>query len=181
MNAQQGPWLASASGKIISLLNPDPGQIELEDIATGLANIARFNGQTNQWYSVAEHSIHVAELLPNKLKLQGLLHDATEAYLCDVPSPLKSLLGEAYKAVERRLAAAIGTRFGVELVALDEATKEADLMLLFAERDMLQPGGPDWGWGESTLRYPNLSRQYATPGQARGAFLIRYREYIKLT
>lgn len=175
---QRGPWLASASGKIIDLLNPDPSQFTIEDIATGLSNIARFNGQTNQWYSVAEHSIHVAELLPNHLKLQGLLHDATEAYLCDVPSPLKSMLGEAYKAIERRVAGAISVSLGVDLVDLDKATKEADLMLLFSERDLLQPGGPDWGWGHDTKRYPDLARRYDTPGQARSAFLNMYRSLL---
>lgn len=171
----QGPWLGTASGNVIDLLDPDPSQFTIEDIATGLSNIARFNGQTNQWYSVAEHSIHVSELLPKHLKLQGLLHDATEAYLCDVPSPLKSLLGEAYKAIERRLAGAIGLTLGVDLINLHESTKRADLTMLFSERDMLQPDGPDWGWGNDTPRYPRLCRYYQTPETARAAFLNFYR------
>ncbi len=70
-------WLGTNSGKKVDLLHPDPSQICLEDIAHGLSNLCRFNGQINRFFSVAEHSMYVAALVPNRYKLQAILHDAT--------------------------------------------------------------------------------------------------------
>jgi hypothetical protein len=178
---ERGPWLASASGKIIDLLNPDPSQFTIEDIATGLSNIARFNGQTNMWYSVAEHSIHVAELLPNGMKILGLLHDASEAYICDVPSPLKWLLGDAYRDVESRLQGAIGEALGLgrALVDLPRVVKQADAVLLYSEKELLQPEGIQWPYADPVLRYPGLARRYTYPEPARVAFMKMYGELTK--
>lgn len=172
----QNPWLGTVSGKVIDLIEPDPAQITIEDIATGLSKVARFNGQTTEWYSVAEHSIHVAELVPNDYKLEALLHDSAEAYLCDVPTPLKALLGDSYRAVERRLLSAIGEALGVSLTCLSAQVKQADAILLYSERDLLQPGAPDWGHGHDQLRFPNLKRVYSTPDNAKQAFVNYYRK-----
>lgn len=170
-------WLGTKSGKKIDLLNPDPKQITIEDIATGLSNVARFNGQVKDWYSVAEHSIHVAELLPNGMKILGLLHDASEAYICDVPSPLKWLLGDAYRDVERRLQGAIGEALGLgqSLVDLPRVVKQADAVLLYSEKELLQPEGIQWPPAAPVLRYPRLIREYRTPSEARVAFMAKYR------
>src|SRR5690554_4041634 len=72
--------ISTRSGRNVSLLNPSAGQIEIGDIAHGLAHQCRFNGQTSKFYSVAQHSVLVAFILPAELKLAGLLHDAAEAY-----------------------------------------------------------------------------------------------------
>lgn len=168
----QGPWVGTNTGKRVSLMDPQPDQITIEDIATGLSNVCRFNGQIDMWYSVAEHAIHVAELLPKEFQLQGLLHDATEAYICDVPTPLKGLLGEAYAAVEVRMARAIGRKFGLDLVNLPMPVLQADRVMVVSERDLLQRSPHKWGPEyENVLRYPGITRRYSTPQQARTAFL----------
>src|SRR5687768_10005799 len=100
-------WLGTNAGNVIDLIDPKPDQITIEDIAAGLSKVCRFNGQIKDWYCVAEHSAHVAELVPNQLKLIALLHDASEAYLCDVPTPLKRALGDVYSDIEARVTAAI--------------------------------------------------------------------------
>lgn len=150
-------WLGTNTGRVIDLLEPDPSQIHIEDIVNNLSNVCRFNGQLKQFYSVLQHSIHVAELVPNELKMQALLHDASEAYICDVPTPLKRMLGDSYRDVERRIMQAIGTALGVELTELDPLVKEADRIMLYAERDALQMKPIVWPGHEPSLKYPNFT------------------------
>lgn len=138
-------WLGTVSGKKIDLLNPDPQQITLEDIAFALDNIPRFNGHTTQPWTVLDHSVAVARLVAPHLRLQALLHDASEAYICDMPSPLKRLIGAAYVDVERRIQGAIGWKFGVSLVELDDAVKQADAIMLMTEHQYFQPAALQWG------------------------------------
>jgi len=85
-------WIQTISGRKFPLAEPDPNQIDIEDIAHALSMLCRFNGHCTQFYSVAEHSMHVSHEISNDLALAGLLHDAAEAYLGDVPSPLKKEL-----------------------------------------------------------------------------------------
>ena len=175
-----GPWVGTNTGNYISLINPNPDEITIEDIATGLSNVCRFNGQLKMWYSVAEHSIHVAKLVPKQYKLQALLHDATEAYICDVPTPLKRMLGDAYSLVEERLAGAIGEKFGVNLTDLPAVVNQADRVMVVSERDAFQYSPRTWGPEyEEALRYPDMHRLYATPAAAREAFLRKFRQYTK--
>jgi len=89
------PAVSTKSGRRVALLNPSPSQIVIGDIAHGLAHQCRFNGQTSKFYSVAQHSVLVASILPRELRLAGLLHDASETYLGDVVQPLKELLPKA--------------------------------------------------------------------------------------
>ncbi len=110
------------SGRRLDLLDPTPVDIEIEDIAHGLAFVARWNGQTagDFAYSVAEHSLLVEELFgrivpkaPVKWRLAALLHDAPEYVIGDMISPVKSAVGPDYGALDDRLAAAIHIRFGL--------------------------------------------------------------------
>ncbi len=110
------------SGRRLDLLDPTPVDIEIEDIAHGLAFVARWNGQTagDFAYSVAEHSLLVEELFrliapkaPVKWQLAALLHDAPEYVIGDMISPVKSAVGPDYGALDDRLAAAIHIRFGL--------------------------------------------------------------------
>ena len=87
------------SGWCIDLLSPAKELIQIEDIAHGLALQCRFNGACMKFYSVAQHSIKVAELLPPELQLEGLLHDAAEAYTGDITRPMKAVLGAGYLPV----------------------------------------------------------------------------------
>ncbi|HLN08598.1 MAG TPA: HD family hydrolase [Xanthobacteraceae bacterium] len=110
------------SGRRLDLLDPSPLDIEIEDIAHGLARVARWNGQTRgaHIFSVAQHTLLVEQLArqlaPNpdrRLRLAVLLHDAPEYVIGDMISPFKAVLDDAYKAVEARLLAAIHRRFGL--------------------------------------------------------------------
>ena len=115
-------WQRMLSGRRLDLLDPTPIDIEVEDIARGLAFVARWNGQTQGAfaYSVAEHSLLVEELFaridpkaPVKWKLAALLHDAPEYVIGDMISPVKAAVGPGYSALDDRLAAAVHLRFGL--------------------------------------------------------------------
>jgi hypothetical protein len=113
------------SGRRLDLLDPAPLDIEIEDIAHGLAFVARWNGQTSgDWpYSVAEHSLLVEDLfsrmnpaLPPRWRLAALLHDAPEYVIGDMISPVKAAVGPGYKALDERLSAAVHLRFGLPAI-----------------------------------------------------------------
>ena len=126
------------SGRRLDLLDPSPLDVELEDIAHGLARVARWNGQTigEHIYSVAQHSLLVEALarrqvadLDDGWRLAALLHDAPEYVIGDMISPFKAAIGESYKLVEARLMAAIHLRFGLPVdkpKALEKLIKDAD-------------------------------------------------------
>lgn len=142
-------WTQTYSGKALDLLNPQPEQIHIDDIARGLSHVNRFSGQTGHPYSVAQHSQLVMMLLkyaghPVEVQLQGLLHDATEAYLADVPKPLKDLLPQ-YQEIEARLNAVIMAKFGLD-AELHPAVKEMDLRAVRGEAWMLLGGPPLGDW-----------------------------------
>jgi 5'-deoxynucleotidase YfbR-like HD superfamily hydrolase len=118
-------WQRMLSGRRLDLLDPTPVDVEIEDIAHGLAFVARWNGQTRgDWpYSVAEHSLLVEEIFgrqnqdaPPKWKLAALLHDAPEYVIGDMISPVKSAVGPGYGALDERLTAAVHLRFGLPAV-----------------------------------------------------------------
>lgn len=136
--------LETWSGLFYEFLDPKPEQIDIGDIAFALSNKARFSGHT-LFYSVAEHSVSVAKRLPKRLQLAGLLHDAAEAYLGDVPSPLKACLPD-FRKIEAINERAIFKKFKVELLLTDWALiKQADLQALYNEAHVLVPSqGKDW-------------------------------------
>jgi 5'-deoxynucleotidase YfbR-like HD superfamily hydrolase len=174
------PVILTATGRYFDLSNPDPASIDIEDIATALSRICRFTGHTRSFYSVAQHSVSVSRLVPPEYALQGLLHDASEAYLGDVSSPLKQLLPD-YRAIEARVEAAIAERFGFYL-PLHPVVKQADLRMLVTERRDLMPqalppyAGVDkqaWYWTES-LEAKTRRIVSQTTYEARLYFLERY-------
>src|ERR1035437_4190899 len=115
-------WQRMLAARMLDLLDPSPLDVEIEDIAHGLARVARWNGQTKgaHIYSVAQHSLLVEALARAKVprldshsRLAVLLHAAPEYVIGDMISPFKAVIGDSYKAVERRLLAAIHLRFGL--------------------------------------------------------------------
>lgn len=104
--------ISTYTGKYLDTRDPQPDQICIEDIAHQLSMQPRFGGRLQDYYCVAQHSIECALLLPMELSLAGLLHDASEAYICDIPSPIKSELPEYY-SIEERIMNAISFKFGV--------------------------------------------------------------------
>lgn len=136
--------LMCPSQTTVDLLEPAPECIHIEDIARGLAHIARFNGSTTVPYSVAAHSVVVSALLgeqSREIQLAGLMHDASEAYLGDVVGPLKRTeLFRDYRALEEAWNVAIERRFGLTRGVMDDGhVKAADQLALAAEMKIFRP------------------------------------------
>lgn len=151
---------------------PTEGRIDdihIEDIAHGLAYQCRFNGQTNQFYSVAQHSLMVAELVPPAYRRAALLHDAAEAYLGDMVKPLKVLL-PAFSEIEDKVTHLIAQHF--ELDFSDYAPiKAADLQALATEkRDLMPHSVEPWSYLKGFEPLPNMIRPL-TPNDAKQLFL----------
>ena len=171
------PWIETQSGIKFHFANPDPSEISIQDIAHSLSKNCRFVGQCSQFYSVAEHSFHVARMLHNlpvEIQIAGLLHDASEAYITDVASPIKQYI-TGYQALEDNLMQAIAKKFNFEY-PLHPAVKVADRAMLSIEAHHLLPSqGNDWtmwGWPE---KRPKVKHEYRpvcmVPDQAAAVFL----------
>ncbi len=143
--AKDRAWQRMLSGRRLDILDPSPLDVELTDIAHGLARVARWNGQTvgDYPFSVAQHSVLVLEIFKvltpdsdSKAKLHALLHDAPEYVMGDIISPFKAAMGGNYKEVENRLLAAVHLRFGLGAMAPGATTKQikrADRQAAFYE------------------------------------------------
>jgi uncharacterized protein len=186
-------WQRMLSGRRLDLLDPSPPDIEIADIAHGLARVARWNGQTSgaHIFSVAQHTLLVEAVMREqtprvdaRVRLAALLHDAPEYVIGDMISPFKAVLGGDYKTVERRLLSAIHIRFGLPAVLepeIERQIKEADKgaayleateLAGFAEAEAKRLFGRDPG-------LPMATRQdYLTPWTAAKAekrFLARFK------
>lgn len=145
MAQQPRAWQRMLSGRRLDLLDPTPVDIEIEDIAHGLAFVARWNGQTQGdfAYSVAEHSLLVETIFgriapgaPPKWRLAALLHDAPEYVIGDMISPVKAAVGPGYSELDVRLEAAVHIRFGLPAkvpVAIKKQIKKADRVSAWME------------------------------------------------
>jgi hypothetical protein len=164
--------LRTVSGRLIDVLAPDPAQITIGDIAHALARLCRFGGHTREFYSVAQHSVLVSHLALADDARFALLHDASEAYLVDVPRPIKttSALG-GYLDVEERLQRAIYDRFGLA-GAVPLSVAIADDWALAAEFRDLLPAHPGDRWSERAGDHPLI--QPLPPAEAERLFLARF-------
>jgi 5'-deoxynucleotidase YfbR-like HD superfamily hydrolase len=186
-------WQRMLSGRRLDLLDPSPLDIEIADIAHGLARVARWNGQTSgaHIFSVAQHTLLVEAVMREQMprvdarfRLAALLHDAPEYVIGDMISPFKAVLGEDYKAVEKRLLSAIHIRFGLPPVLADKITlaiKAADKGAAYLEATEL--AGFEQAEAKRLFgRDPGLSEaareDYLTPWSAAKAekrFLARFK------
>ena len=177
------------SGRRLDLIDPSPMDIEIEDIAHGLARVARWNGQTHgDWtFSVAQHSVMVERLfarqnpdIPRKWRLACLLHDAPEYVIGDMITPFKAMLSAEYGAVEKRLETAVHIRFGLPgdlPESIKKAIKRADKLAAYLEAVQLA------GFSEREARaaiarprvVPNLRIKPQPPREAAEADLRRFR------
>jgi 5'-deoxynucleotidase YfbR-like HD superfamily hydrolase len=166
------PYVSTVSGNRFYPLEPRIDRVSIEDIAHGLAYQCRFNGQTREFYSVAQHSLLVSSLVPTDLRLAALLHDAAEAYLGDMVKPLKVLLPE-FAAIEDKVSAIIADAFQVDFS--DYAPiKRADLIALATEkRDLMPHSAERWAYLDGIA--PVAQRIDAmSPGEAKRAFLDEF-------
>jgi len=183
-------WQRMLSGRRLDLLDPSPLDVEVEDIAHGLARVARWNGQTKgaHIYSVAQHALLVEALARTKVprldvkgRLAVLLHDAPEYVIGDMISPFKAVIGDSYKAVEHRLLAAIHRRFGLPAplpATLQSLIKAADRNAAFLESTRL--AGFDLAearrfFGQPPKFSAALERDYLAPWPA-GTAEARFRD-----
>lgn len=181
-------WQRMLSGRRLDLIDPSPLDIEIEDIAHGLARVARWNGQTKgeHSFSVAEHSVIVEKLcvqlepkLEKRWRLAALLHDAPEYVIGDMISPFKAALGLDYKAFERRLESAIHLRFGLPAETpgpIKALIKRADTVCAYFEATQLAGFSPTearkfFGAPPKTM---TLKLNPQPTGKAQDAFLARF-------
>ncbi|KHD88294.1 MAG: HD family phosphohydrolase [Bdellovibrio sp. ArHS] len=141
-------WVITLSGTRFNILDPDPSAVRMEDIACALARQARFNGHTRFFYSVGQHSCLGAEVSPTKeIALHMLFHDATEAYVGDLVSPVKALLPD-FEIIESRIHWAISQKFNLEF-PLPKVVKQIDRRLLATEvRDLITKDLSSWNISE---------------------------------
>jgi hypothetical protein len=173
-----GDWMITYTGQIYWPGDPIPDEVHLEDIAHGLSMLCRYAGHTLHFYSVAEHSIHVSYMVPRELALEGLLHDASEAYLCDLIRPVKRHCPD-YQRLEMKNALAIRERFSLPLLE-HPLVAHADKNILLTEyRDLLPeiPSGFLWTW-EGVLD-PTVELKLWHPIIAEEKFLQRYKELTR--
>lgn len=165
-------WIATYTGKVFHPLCDGDTPLDIRDIAHALSNLCRFGGHTKLFYSVAEHSVLVSRLCPPEDKLWGLLHDATEAYLVDVPAPVKNML-PAYVAAENLLAQRVADNWGLSW-PMPQSVLHADRVALAVEmRYAMVPCSRPLGEGLPDL--PNLEfPQFLPCDVAESLFLNRF-------
>jgi hypothetical protein len=144
MTRDPAGWMQTFTGRAFWPLDPHVDDIDPVDIAHALAHLCRYGGHTRRFYSVAEHCVLMSLAVDRKHALWALLHDATEAYVVDVPRPLKHQLPD-YMAAEARVAVVIAQRFGLDPVEPPEV-KVADNRILLTERNALLTLPPPRPW-----------------------------------
>ncbi len=186
-------WQRMLSGRRLDLLDPSPLDIEIEDIAHGLARVARWNGQTSgdAAFSVAQHSLLVDDIVAGLRPrldaaghLSAVLHDAAEYVIGDLITPFKSAVGPGYKGLEKRLMTAIRLRFGLppeEPDDLKTLIKRADRIAAYLEATQLAGFSPSEArrlFGH-TRRFDGITLTPWPPEKAKRLFIERYSDLAK--
>lgn len=174
--SEKDAWIQTYSGRRFCPTNPNPEAIVIQDIAHALSMQCRFSGHTAQFYSVAQHSVGVSYLCDEQDALWGLLHDASEAYLVDIPNPLKrSGQFDPYLNFEKQMMEAVCKRFGLSEVE-PPSVKRADKMMLNIEASQLMaPLREDW----THTKDQNLFKiEPLQPADAKKLFLSRFFDLI---
>jgi hypothetical protein len=176
MVKQTESCIAVIGGGFFDLLNPEVNDYDIEVIAHSLARINRYTGHfVTDCYSVAEHSVLVSLAVDPRYALEGLLHDANEAFTGDVSSPLKRLLPD-YKRIEEGIQAELAKRFGL-VYPFPKEVHEADKRLYWSERATVAPGN-DKLWHQDLRASRKVTPVGWTPSKAKKEFLKRYKELV---
>lgn len=168
-----GPTILLFGGSYFDFMAPETSDFTIDDIAHGLAMTCRFAGQCGRHYSVAQHSVHVSQLVPVRHAYQGLMHDAAEAFVGDMAKPLKVMLPD-YRSIEKHVEDAIFRRFKVK-TPLPTSIKEADIRMLVTEQRQLMGNRDDWD-ATRGLQPFNFEIPVMSPEEAKARFLERFAE-----
>jgi hypothetical protein len=170
--SRKGDWMQTYLGEQFWPLDPRPSEIHIVDIAHALSNMCRYGGHVTRFYSVAEHSVILSYYVPEEYAFTALMHDSSEAYLVDIPRPIKGSLSN-YKEIEFNLMIAIANHFGFRY-PLPPEVSDADNRILLDERDELMRAPPaSWNvrgekLGCEIFGYP--------PAAAKRRFLERFEQ-----
>lgn len=180
MTGDRGPWIQTYTGLRFHPLDPRPEDVCIEDIAHALAHLCRYGGHCVRFYSVAEHSVLVHRHVSPENRLAALLHDAAEAYVVDLPRPLKRAL-PAYAEIEHKVELAVAQAFGIsDRWPWPDEVKAIDNRILADERRLNMNHMPEsaieWGAMEPELGLVRLPLWPA--GYAEAQFLAAYRKVV---
>lgn len=170
MTERQGDWIQTAMGHQFWPMDPRPEDIDIDDVAHALSLLCRYGGHCLRFYSVAEHSVLLASKVAPENRLWALLHDASEAYLVDVPRPIKRFLG-GYKEAEDKIMRAVCDRFGLR-GEMPEEVKSLDTRILTDERHQnMAPAPKPWSTDAEPI---GVILQYWQPVRARREWLAAF-------
>lgn len=173
-----GGWIQTFTGKAYYPFDPSPVEVDIIDVAHALSNLCRYTGHCRRFYSVAEHSVLVSRLVPAEHARVALLHDATEAYIADLSSPVKRGIADYGHLEEMNWVRAIAPHFDLP-AAMPQCVKDADITALYFEKDNLfgqPPVSHAWGPQPVTLDTSGLKVDCQPPAVAFAKFMARYAE-----
>ncbi len=168
--------ISTYTGLKINPLDPDPNKICVEDICHSLSNLCRFTGHCNEFYSVAQHSVHVSVLASRENALWGLLHDASEAYLSDISRPIK--MSEdfyQYRCIEQNFMRVVAIKFGLDVVMPKEINTLDTTLLVTEARDL---GLLSKGWDCYNVKPLDTKIHPQLPKAAKQSFMDWYNVII---
>lgn len=160
------------SGKPFHFLEPREEEVDIDDVAHTLSLLCRFGGHCKKFYSVAEHSVRCSWEVSDEFALEALLHDATEAYLVDMPRPIKYAMPQ-YKEFEDKIDIVVRKKFGLPEKMSKEVHLIDNVLLATERRDLMKESEKPWNWLPDPLDYEITPW---TPGIAQSEFINRYHE-----
>ena len=170
--SRKGNWIQTYSGRQFWPVDPRSEDVDLMDIAHALSNLCRYAGHSRSFYSVGQHSVLASQIVPPRDAGWALMHDAAEAYVVDLPRPIKHDPGAAwYREIERRVMAAVCLRFSLPMIQPASVSLADDVLLSTERRDLMAPSVE---WSAHSDPMPKLIVPW-TPEEAKDQFLCRAR------
>ena len=176
MSERKGEWFQLQSGKAFWPFDPRPEDFQINDIAHSLSLVCRFGGHCKQFYSVAQHSVIVSQIVPDEHRLEGLMHDACEAYLGDMVKPLKIGMHD-FEKLEDSLYEIIAEKYGFPKHKTDPVRYADGVLLATEARDLMTPS--DVIWGKWINQFKPLERKIypCSPINAEVGFINFFHQY----
>lgn len=174
MDFDKTPSILTSKGQYYPFLTPEVYAFDIEEIAHALSHMNRFAGHTYTFYSVAQHCVIASYLVERGFEMEALLHDASEAYVVDVPSPLKKIIGPVYNEIEGKCQAALSKQFGIRYPFPEPVHKIDMFMLALEKRDLMVRDSVEWPFINGIDVSPHQPITPVGPREARQMFLDRY-------